>query len=98
MAVQPKCTICGKDLMSNEGKDSDGNIVETQTQYWMHDPRNLHVDVLVTAHTPCFDKVKVTYKDFDKPTQDYATFKYPVLSGDTVSLKTPTQFVALKSI
>jgi hypothetical protein len=99
MAVQPKCSICGLDLMSNEGKDGEGKIIEPQTSYWMHDPRNIHVDVQVTAHTDCYDKVKTSYPNFDKPVQtDYAAVKYPVLSGTTVSLKTPLQLINLKTI
>ena len=99
MAVQPKCPICGLDLMSNEGKDGDGKVIEAQTSYWMHDPRNLHVDVKVTAHQVCFDKVKVTYATFDKPVQDYAVSKYPTLDKvGNIVLKTPTDFIKIATV
>jgi hypothetical protein len=94
MAVQPKCSICGGDLMGNEGKDADGKIIEPQVSYWAHDPRNLHVDVLVTAHTVCVDKIKITYPNFDKPVQDYAISKYPTIDKTgKVVLKSPTDFI-----
>ena len=99
--IQPKCPICNKDLMSNEGyevKMIDGKevktLIEPQVSYWMHDPRNLHTDVLVTAHKECFDKVKAVYKDFDQPTQDYDTCKFPTIDKTgKVSLKTPINFI-----
>jgi hypothetical protein len=64
-----------------------------QVQYWAHDPRNLHVDVLVTAHKECFDKIKETNNNFDKPTQNYANHKYPTLKDGVVTLKSPTDFI-----
>lgn len=93
--IQPKCPICSKDLMSNEGyEDQEHKVLkEPQVKYWMHDPRNLHVDVLVVAHQDCFDKVKAVHSDFDKPIQDYGVFKYPTLNDkDEVVLKTPVKF------
>ena len=79
--IQPKCSICGKDLMSNDGyEDTEKTkLIERQVSYWAHDPRNLHVDVLVVAHQECFDKIKEVNSDFDKPKQDYEDFKYPTI-------------------
>jgi len=88
--------------MSGEGYKTemiDGKevktLVEPQISYWAHDPRNLHVDVLVTAHKECYDKIKTLYKDFDLPVEDYATYKIPTLDKEgKLVLKTPTIFVA----
>ncbi len=74
MAKQPKCSICGQDLMSNdgyEGNDENKVLKEPQVKYWMHNPRNLHEDILVTTHKECFEKIKAVYPDFDNPIQDY---------------------------
>jgi|SRR3990167_4252840 len=98
--IQPKCVICFKDLMSNdgykieyEGEKEIKTLVEPQVSYWTHDPRNLHVDVKVTVHQPCYDKVKAVNEAFDEPLEDYATFKYPTLDkAGNVVLKTPTKF------
>ena len=93
--VQPKCQICSKDLMSNGGYEDmeHTKLIEPQISYWAHDPRNLHVDVLVVAHKECFDKVKAIYKDFDNPVEDYATCKYPTLDETgKIVLKTPDKF------
>jgi len=98
--IQPKCSICNMDLMSNEGYKTEmiegketKTLVEPQVSYWAHDPRNLHVDVLVVAHKECFDKVKETYKDFDQPKQDYDICKYPIIDDKgAIILKTPTIF------
>jgi hypothetical protein len=78
--------------MSNEGYEDveHTKLIEPQVSYWAHDPRNLHVDVLVVAHKICFDKVKLTYSDFDKPKQDYSTYKVPTLDKNgNILLKTP---------
>jgi hypothetical protein len=94
--VQPKCQICGKDLISNEGyEDAEKTkLIEPQVSYWAHDPRNLHTDVLVVAHKECFDKVKAVHPDFDKPIEDYTIFKYPTLDKNgAIVLKTPTDFI-----
>jgi hypothetical protein len=98
--VQPKCSICGKDLMSNEGfrkemiNDMEVKIlIEPQISYWAHDPRNLHVDVLVTAHKECYNKIKASYKNFDSPVEDYATCRFPTLKDGVITLKTPTDFI-----
>jgi|GEM_PF-5770105 len=72
-----------------------------QVQYWAHDPNNLHIDVKVTAHKDCVDKVKATkgFENFDKPTQNYVTHKYPVLSAGVVVAKTVAEFKVMpKSI
>lgn len=102
MAVQPKCVICGKDLMSNEGyEDLEHKIVkESQTSYWMHDPRNTHVDVQVVSHTVCFDKAKLVKSNFDVPIEDYSTMRYPTstTTGGTVTLRTLSQYRALNII
>lgn len=95
--IQPKCSICSKDLMSNEGYKVERvdekeikTLVEPQVSYWAHDPRNLHVDVLETAHKECFDKVKAIHKDFDQPKQDYDICKYPTIDNNgSIALKTP---------
>ena len=87
------------DLMSNEGYKTEmiegkeiKTLVEPQVSFWQHDPRNLHVDVLVVAHKECFDKVKETYKDFDQPKQDY-TIKYPTLEDGVITLKSAADFI-----
>ena len=95
---QPICSLCGQDLMSNEGKDADGKILEPQISYWAHDPRNLHTDVLVVAHQVCFDKVKIEYPEFDKPIQDYDGCKYPTIKDGVISLKSSKDFLKLKII
>jgi hypothetical protein len=72
-------------------------LMEPQISYYMHDPKNLHADVLVTAHQSCFDKVKAEYKDFDLPVQDYGTCKYPTLGKDgKIVLSSPTDFIKPK--
>lgn len=96
--IQPKCTICGLDLTSNEGRDTEGKVVEPQVSYFMHDPRSLHRDILVTAHKDCFDKVKLVYPNFDQPVQDYDTWKIPRLKDGVISLKTPKDFLKEKII
>jgi hypothetical protein len=98
MAVQPKCPICGLDLMSNGGKDDNGKVIEAQVQYWMHDPRNLHRDIQVTAHQVCVDKAKTLMPNFDKPTQaDYANPKFPSIARDgTLNQKNPAQIINSK--
>lgn len=97
MAVQPKCSICGLDLKDNDGKDREGNVIEEQIKYWAHDPKNLHVDVEVAAHKVCYDKVKVVYKEFDKPVQtNYAAPVYPVIDKGVVATKTPTELLTFK--
>jgi hypothetical protein len=81
--------------MSNEGyEDQEHKVLkEPQVSYWAHDPRNLHVDVLVTAHKECFDKVKAIQPNFDIPQEDYATCKYPTLDETgKIILKSPTKF------
>lgn len=104
MAVQPKCSICGKDLMSNDGyevQEVRGEMVKTlkeeQIKYWAHDPKNIHVDVEVIAHKTCYDQVKITYKSFDKPVQtDYAAPVFPVIEKGTVVTKTPEELLSFK--
>ncbi len=95
--IQSKCSICQKDLMSNdgyEGQDENKVLIEPQVKYWMHDPRNLHADVEVTAHQVCFDKIKAIYPDFDNPVEDYDICKYPTLDKiGKVVLKTPINFI-----
>jgi len=82
--------------MSNEGyegTDENRVLIESQVSYWAHDPRNLHADVLVTAHKECFDKIKAVHPDFDISVEDYATCKYPTLDETgKIVLKTPTKF------
>lgn len=82
--------------MSNdgyEGNDENKVLKEPQVKYWAHDPRNLHVDVEVTVHKECYDKIKKDYPDFDQPVQDYATCTYKTLDDKgVIVLKTPTTF------
>ncbi len=96
--IQPKCTICGKDLMSNdgyEGQDENKVLIEPQVKYWAHDPRDTHRDIEVSAHKNCADKVKETYPDFDQPTQDKKD--YPIINkAGAVVLKKVADFNKLK--
>jgi len=96
--VNPKCIICGTDLKDNEGYDGDGNLVEQQVKYYMHDPNDLHRDVLVTAHKDCFDKAKKVSAAIGKPTQtDLANPKFAVIENDAVVLKTVTELKEFQS-
>jgi hypothetical protein len=86
MSVKPKCPICSKKLKT---KDE-----ESQGEYWMHDPRNIHVDVLVSAHQDCIDKVKETYPTFDQPTQaDYGDVRYHTKRNGTITRQTCKEFI-----
>lgn len=65
---------------------------EEQTQYWTHNPKDLHRDIFVTAHKKCFDKVKAVYPNFDQPVQDYDTFKYKTIENNLIVEKTPKEY------
>lgn len=80
--------------MSNEGYEDQEKtkLIEPQVSYWAHDPRNLHVDVLVVAHQECFDKVKEIYINFDKPIQDYDSCTFPVIENGEIKLKTVEKY------
>ena len=82
--------------MSNEGKDEEGKVIEPQISYWMHDPRSLHRDILMTVHQTCFDKVKLVYPDFDQPAEDWDVWKLPTIKDGIITLKNPKDFIKEK--
>lgn len=102
--IRPKCILCGVDLKHPyETKEIDGKpievLVEEQVNLWIHDPRNTHVDVNITLHKSCYDKIKALYPNIDKVTSLKGTaIRYPVLEGETLVLKTLSEFLTLNRI
>lgn len=69
--------------------------VEKHVAYWMHNPRNLHEDILVTAHQDCFDKVKKAYPNFANPAEtDWKAPTFPSIKDGKISLKTLSEFTS----
>jgi hypothetical protein len=67
------------------------------TQLWMHNPKNIHEDILVPAHTACIDKVKTVYAKLGEPTQDdWKDPRFPTVVADKVVLKTLAEYLAVK--
>lgn len=115
--IKPLCTICAKELLGGyqalspeiidaledtpiERKDELKKLPE-QVEYFAHDPRDTHRDIRVYAHKTCVEKVKVSYPDFDKPTQnDLADVKYPIINSKTgaVELQKKDDFIKAKVI
>ena len=85
--------------MSNEGKDEEGKVIEPQISYWMHDPRSLHRDILVTVHENCHKSVKKIFPNFDNPTSDdWDNPLFPTIDGDIVEMKNLKEFMKLKRL
>ena len=88
------CPLCGIELQHEfideelESGETVTKIQEEQMQIWVHNPRNLHEDILVSVHKDCYDKVKVVYPTFDKPTEkDWASPRLPFISGSKITLR-----------
>lgn len=68
--------------------EPDGKLIEEQVDIWIHNPNNIHEDIKIKAHKACFDKVKLAYPDFDKPTEvDWAKPVYYKIKNDVVAIK-----------
>ena len=100
--IRPKCPLCGKDLKHPyETKEVNGEmkevLVEEQVSYWMHNPRLIQEDILVTAHKECFDKVKKVFPDFDQPVQEENPL-FPVINSDLIKKISLKEFKLLKRL
>lgn len=63
---------------------------EEQVQFWVHNPRSIHEDILVTAHKACYDKAKAAYPSFDVPTEkDWGNPRLPVIGSDSKIILRP---------
>jgi len=83
------CILCGIELEDEyvDVRDDAGRVSqklsEKHAQIWVHNPRNLHEDILVPVHKVCYDKVKASYAEFDIPTEkDWNDPKIPAIDKD----------------